>query len=151
MYESAIQNYHATPSKQRTDGSREPCTVAHFVFDTKKEMCKAIYALSGTLNHAIALKESFIIEKTDIFIRTLRAWRGSGKTDVASIRSAFEKPRLETRRFSALMFPPVQFPQEKFEDIQVANLKQTLLRTINVDQRDFVFEICSIEVYLMYE
>ncbi|KAG0313980.1 hypothetical protein BGZ99_008442 [Dissophora globulifera] len=37
----------------------------------------------------------------------------------------------------------------KGKDIQVANLNQTLLRTINVDQRDFVFEICSIEVYLM--
>jgi hypothetical protein len=37
--------------------------VAHSVFDTKKEKCKAIYALSGTLNHAIAFKESFILEK----------------------------------------------------------------------------------------
>ncbi|KAF9997548.1 hypothetical protein BGZ65_006875, partial [Modicella reniformis] len=37
----------------------------------------------------------------------------------------------------------------KGKDIQVANLNQTLLRAFNVDQRDFVFEICSIEVYLM--
>ncbi|KAK3847451.1 MAG: hypothetical protein J3R72DRAFT_165095 [Linnemannia gamsii] len=37
----------------------------------------------------------------------------------------------------------------KGKDIQVANLNQTLLRTINVDSRDYVFEICSIEVYLM--
>ncbi|KAF9291570.1 hypothetical protein BGZ68_003508 [Mortierella alpina] len=37
----------------------------------------------------------------------------------------------------------------KGKDIQVANLTQTLLRTINDETRDFVFEICSIEVYLM--
>ncbi|KAF9332087.1 hypothetical protein BG006_005063, partial [Podila minutissima] len=37
----------------------------------------------------------------------------------------------------------------KGKDIQIANLNQTLLRTINMDSRDFVFEICSIEVYLM--
>ncbi|KAG0210298.1 hypothetical protein BGX28_009454 [Mortierella sp. GBA30] len=188
--------------------------VAHVVFDTKKEMCKAIYALSGTLNHAIAIKDTFIREKTDIFLNTLNTWRASGSNDLGSLRAAFAKPRSETRHFSSLMFPPVQFPQDEFEtyfarfchslmlpvsyrdlenldpivptpgqkagylfhknrngewgrqyfyimpkgmlmqfakgkDIQVANLTQTLLRTINDESRDFVFEICSIEVYLM--
>ncbi|KAI7821555.1 hypothetical protein BC939DRAFT_455518 [Gamsiella multidivaricata] len=196
------------------DAGGESSQVAHTVFDTKKNMCKAIYALSGTLNHAIEFKEIFILEKTDAFINTLRSWRESGTRDVASIWNAFERPRKETRRFSALMFPPVEFPEDEFKtyfarfrhslmlpvsyrdlesldpvaptpgqkagylfhrnrngewsreyfyilpkgmlmqfakgkDIQVANLNQTLLRTINVDQRDFVFEICSMEVYLM--
>ncbi|KAF9984765.1 hypothetical protein BGZ75_003695 [Mortierella antarctica] len=188
--------------------------VAHAVFDTKKEMCKAIYALSGTLNHAIAFKETFILEKTDTFLKALSTWRASRSKDLASLKATFAKPKAETSHFSALMFPPVQFPQDDFKtyfvrfchslmlpvayrdletldpiapipgqkagylfhknrngewsrqffyilpkgmlmqfakgkDIQVANLTQTLLRTINDETRDFVFEICSIEVYLM--
>ncbi|KAF9320931.1 hypothetical protein BG003_004213 [Podila horticola] len=116
LFEKNIYKYHSTPGKQRQDGSRES-HIAQVVFDTKKEMSKAIYALSGTLNHAIAFKESFIMDKT--------------------------------KMFNPLMFPPVEFPLEEFKDIQIANLNQTLLRTINMDSRDFVFEICSIEVYLM--
>ncbi|ORZ04046.1 hypothetical protein BCR41DRAFT_206798 [Lobosporangium transversale] len=115
LYENAIQKYHAMPRKHRMNSAREPCPEAHLVFETKKEMCKALYALSGTLNHAIAFKESFILEKTDVFIRALNAWYASGKTDTASIKSVFEKPRLETYRFSAQMFPPLNFPHEEFE------------------------------------
>ncbi|KAG0264334.1 hypothetical protein DFQ27_001276 [Actinomortierella ambigua] len=91
--------------------------LAASAFETKKEMCKAIYALSATLNHAIVIKESFIIEKV--------------------------------QKYASLMFPPVQFPQDDFKDIQVANLRQTLIRPVIVDARDYVFEICSIDVYLM--
>lgn len=210
LFENAIQKYHSTPGKHKMDSGGE---VAHAVLDTKKEKCKAIYALSATLNHAIAFKESYILEKTDIFKTALNKWRSSGSVDTASVQKVF-KPLRETPRFSALMFPPIQFPQDEFKthfakfshslmlpvsyrdlesldpitqtpgqkagylfhrnrngewsrqyfyiqpkgmlmqfakgkDIQVANLNQTLLRTINVDQRDFVFEICSIEVYLM--
>ncbi|KAG0349200.1 hypothetical protein BG004_000855 [Podila humilis] len=199
--------------KQRQDGSRES-HIAQVVFETKKEMSKAIYALSGTLNHAIAFKESFIMDKTDIFLRTLDTWKSIGKSDTGSIKAMFSGPRSEVKMFSALMFPPVEFPLEEFKpyfsrfchslmlpvsyrdlesldpiistpgqksgylfhrdrngewnrqyfyimprgmlmqfakgkDIQIANLNQTLLRTINLDSRDFVFEICSIEVYLM--
>ncbi|KAG0057628.1 hypothetical protein BGZ83_007001 [Gryganskiella cystojenkinii] len=158
-------------------------------------MCKAIYALSGTLNLAIAFKENFILERTDVFLKALHTWQESGRTDPATLRSIFAGPTAETRRFSELMFPPVQFPLEEFKpyfepvvpvpgqkagylfhrnrngewsrqyfyilprgmlmqfskgkDIHVANLNQTLLRTMNVDSRDFVFEICSIEIYLM--
>ncbi|KAF8950097.1 hypothetical protein BGZ52_003735, partial [Haplosporangium bisporale] len=233
LFEKNIYKYHSTPGKQRQDGSRES-HIAQVVFDTKKEMSKAIYALSGTLNHAIAFKESFIMDKTDIFLRTLDTWRAIGKTDAASIKAVFSGTRSETKMFSALMFPPVEFPLEEFkpffsrfchslmlpvsyrdlesldpviptpgqkagylfhrdrngewsrqyfyilprgmlmqfakgkntnfdncliygtllltwkaQDIQIANLNQTLLRTINMDSRDFVFEICSIEVYLM--
>lgn len=42
------------------------------MFDTKKEMSKAIYALSGTLNHAIAFKESFIMDKVKRFMQCRR-------------------------------------------------------------------------------
>ncbi|KAF9368545.1 hypothetical protein CPB97_004498, partial [Podila verticillata] len=147
LFEKNIYKYHSTPGKQRQDGSRES-HIAQVVFDTKKEMSKAIYALSGTLNHAIAFKESFIMDKTDIFLRTLDTWRAIGKTDAASVKAVFSGTRSETKMFSALMFPPVEFPVEEFKDIQIANLNQTLLRTINMDSRDFVFEICSIEVYL---
>ncbi|KAI9242706.1 MAG: hypothetical protein BYD32DRAFT_99704 [Podila humilis] len=82
LFEKNIYKYHSTPGKQRQDGSRES-HIAQVVFDTKKEMSKAIYALSGTLNHAIAFKESFIMDKT--------------------------------KMFSALMFPPVEFPLEEFK------------------------------------
>ncbi|KAF9156142.1 hypothetical protein BG015_007040 [Linnemannia schmuckeri] len=212
LYENAITKYHSTPGKQWHEGSVES-QVAHSVFDTKKEKCKAIYALSGTLNHAIAFKESFILEKTDIYLRALNSWLSSGGK-MSSLESFFAGLSTETRLFSALMFPPVHFPHDQFKtyfarfsrslglpvslrdletldpiiptpgqkagylfhrnrngewsrqyfyilpkgmlmqfakgkDIQVANLNQTLLRTINVDSRDYVFEICSIEVYLM--
>ncbi|KAF9190279.1 hypothetical protein BGZ50_000310 [Haplosporangium sp. Z 11] len=213
LFENAIQKYHSTPGKQRKGGAGES-QVAHSVFDTKKELCKAIYALSVTLNHAMILQETFIIEKTDIFLKTFNTWRTTEKNDVATLKAIFERSRAEICQFSELRFPPVQFPQDAFKeyfarfchslmlpvsyrdlecldplvptpghkagylfhrnrngdwsrqyfyilpkgmlmqfakgkDIQIANLRQTLLRTINLDSRDFVFEICSIEVYLM--
>ncbi|KAF9198697.1 hypothetical protein BGZ59_004447, partial [Podila verticillata] len=114
LFEKNIYKYHSTPGKQRQDGSRES-HIAQVVFDTKKEMSKAIYALSGTLNHAIAFKESFIMDKTDIFLRTLDTWRAIGKTDAASIKAVFSGTRSETKMFSALMFPPVEFPLEEFK------------------------------------
>ncbi|KAF9909913.1 hypothetical protein EC991_007716 [Linnemannia zychae] len=192
LYENAITKYHSTPGKQWHEGSVES-QIAHSVFDTKKEKCKAIYALSGTLNHAIAFKESFILEKTDIYLRALNNWLSSG-AKLASIESMFSGLSTETyfARFSRSLGLPVSLrdletldpikstPGQKAgylfhrnrngewsrqyfyilpkgmlmqfakgKDIQVANLNQTLLRTINVDSRDYVFEICSIEVYLM--
>ncbi|KAG0223407.1 hypothetical protein BGW41_005597 [Actinomortierella wolfii] len=99
LHENSLQKYYGTPGK-RLDPSRDN-QLATTAFETKKEMCKAIYALSATLNNAIMIKESFIIEK------------------------------------------------DAFKDIQVANLRQTLIRPVNVDARDYVFEICSIDVYLM--
>ncbi|KAG0280142.1 hypothetical protein BGZ95_011139 [Linnemannia exigua] len=193
LYENAITKYHSTPGKQWHEGSVES-QIAHSVFDTKKEKCKAIYALSGTLNHAIAFKESFILEKTDIYLRALHSWLSSG-AKLSSIDSTFSGLSTETyfARFSRSLGLPVSLrdletldpiiptPGQKAgylfhrnrngewsrqyfyilpkgmlmqfakgKDIQVANLNQTLLRTINVDSRDYVFEICSIEVYLMY-
>ncbi|KAF9431001.1 hypothetical protein BGZ94_000468, partial [Podila epigama] len=94
LFEKSIYKYHATAGKQRQDGSRESY-ISQVVFDTKKEMCKAIYALSGTLNHAIAFKESFIMDKTDKFLKTLDTWRSIGRTDADSIRSVFSGPRSE--------------------------------------------------------
>ncbi|KAG0379177.1 hypothetical protein BGX24_001467 [Mortierella sp. AD032] len=192
LYENAITKYHSTPGKQWHEGSVES-QIAHSVFDTKKEKCKAIYALSGTLNHAIAFKELFILEKTDIYLRALNSWLSSG-AKLSSIESTFSGLSTETyfARFSRSLGLPVSLrdletldpivptPGQKAgylfhrnrngewsrqyfyilpkgmlmqfakgKDIQVANLNQTLLRTINVDSRDYVFEICSIEVYLM--
>ncbi|KAF9921635.1 hypothetical protein BGZ65_010200, partial [Modicella reniformis] len=63
IFEGAIQKYHSTSGKQNQDSGGEGSQVAQNVFDTKKEMCGAIYALSGTLNYAIAIKESFILDK----------------------------------------------------------------------------------------
>ncbi|KAF9124230.1 hypothetical protein BGW39_008339 [Mortierella sp. 14UC] len=192
LYENAITKYHSTPGKQWQEGSVES-QISHSVFDTKKEKCKAIYALSGTLNHAIAFKELFILEKTDIYLRALNSWLSSG-AKLASVESTFSGLSTETyfARFSRSLGLPVSLrdletldpiiptPGQKAgylfhrnrngewsrqyfyilpkgmlmqfakgKDIQVANLNQTLLRTINVDSRDYVFEICSIEVYLM--
>ncbi|KAF9116060.1 hypothetical protein BGX27_005089 [Mortierella sp. AM989] len=219
LYDESINKYHSMTGKKNMSSGGEICQTARKLLDRKKELCKAIYALSGTLNSAIAFKESFILEKASletahIFLTALYTWRTSGKTDSASLKCAFDKPLAEVHRFSVEMFPPIQFPQDDFKThfarfchslmlpvslgdlesldpivpipgrktgylflkcksgewsreyfyiqpngmlmqwskgkhIHVANLKQTLLRVVRDDKRDFVFEICSIEVYLM--
>ncbi|KAF9382102.1 hypothetical protein BGX21_001929 [Mortierella sp. AD011] len=212
LHDESIYTYHSTPGK--TSMGDEISPIAKNLFDRKRELCKAIYALCGTLNHAIALKESFVLERVHIFVNTLHTWCHSGNTDIESLKRAFDKPLSEMRLFSNDMFPPVHFPQDEFKahfgrlcrslmlplslgdlerldpnvptpgrktgylfhksksgewsreyfyiqpngmlmqwskgkHIHVANLKQTLLRVVRDDKRDFVFEICSIEVYLM--
>ncbi|KAF9934878.1 hypothetical protein FBU30_010145 [Linnemannia zychae] len=136
--------------------------IAHSVFDTKKEKCKAIYALCGTLNHAIALKESFILEKTyfarfshslglPVTLRDLETLEPIKSTPGQKAGYLFHRNRNGewSRQYFYIQPKGMLMQFAKGKDIQVANLNQTLLRTINVDSRDYVFEICSIEVYLM--
>ncbi|KAF9977158.1 hypothetical protein BGZ73_006829 [Actinomortierella ambigua] len=88
--------------------------LATSAFETKKEMCKAIYALSATLNHAIVVKESFIIEKTETFLKAFRTWRTSCNPN-RNIPSAFAGPAKEVRKYASHMFPPVHVPQDDFK------------------------------------
>ncbi|KAF9358786.1 hypothetical protein BGX26_000929 [Mortierella sp. AD094] len=97
----------------------------------KRELCKAIYALSGTLNHAIAFKESFVLERAHVFVNTLHTWCLSGNTDIESLKRAFDKPLSEMRRFSAGTFPPVQFPQDEFK-AHFARLCRSLMLPVSL-------------------
>ncbi|KAF9583097.1 hypothetical protein BGW38_010257, partial [Lunasporangiospora selenospora] len=135
--------------------------LAKTVVDTKKEMCKAMYALSGTLNHAIAYKESFILEK-DHFIRFCQSLRQPVTLrDLQSLDDEIPTPGQKsgylfqrsrrgewTRQYFYILPNGMLMQFSKGRDIQIANLRQTLLRPVNVDSRDFAFEICSIEIYL---
>ncbi|KAG0259985.1 hypothetical protein BG011_002205 [Mortierella polycephala] len=161
LFENAIEKYHSTPGKQRTDGAGES-HVAHSVFDSKKKLCKAIYALSITLNHAMALQETFIIEKEyfarfcqslmlPVSYRDLECLNPLVPTPGHKAGYLFHRNRngIWSREYFYILPKGMLMQFAKGKDIQIANLKQTLLRTIKLDSRDFVFEICSIEVYLM--
>ncbi|KAF9096390.1 hypothetical protein BGX23_011464 [Mortierella sp. AD031] len=122
LYENAITKYHSTPGKQWHEGSVE----TYFA------------RFSRSLGLPVSLRD---LETLDPIIPTPGQKSGY----------LFHRSRSGewSRQYFYILPKGMLMQFTKGKDIQVANLNQTLLRTISVDSRDYVFEICSIEVYLM--